>query len=102
MVTKIKGFLNSVLNWFLLSSADPTEASLTFKGLLVAAVPTLMTVFGLTHIAVSQDMLSTVINDAATTLQDVLYVVAALMTVWGAFRKLVISAYNVWHALVIG
>jgi len=99
-MSKLKTWANSVLNWFLLSSANPAEASLTFKGILVGMVPTVMTLIGLTHVAVSQDMLSNVINTATLVLQDALYIVAAVMTFYGAVRKLVFGIVAVYKGIV--
>lgn len=98
-MTTIKNWFHAVTNWLLLSSANPTQASLTFKGVLLGLVPTVMMVSGFTHLALNQDLLSTSINDAATVVQDVLFIVAGAMTLYGALRKLFLGVLTLWTAL---
>lgn len=89
MWKKIVSAVNEFYNWLLISSANPAQASLTFKGLLTALVPTAMAVFGFAHIGVSSDMVGSFINGVAMVVQDFLFLLAALMTLWGVTRKII-------------
>ncbi len=98
-MSTIKQYVNSFLNWLLLSSNDPSQASLTFKGILLGGIPVIMSIVGFTHLAVSQDMVSTIINEVALIVQDGLFVVAACMAFYGALRKLFNGVLSVWNAI---
>ena len=90
---------NTALNWLLLSSANPAEASLTFKGILVSFIPLAMAAFGATHVAVSQDTLSGLINTTTLVVQDGLLVIAAWMTFYGALRKLFLGLMSFYRGI---
>lgn len=88
---KTKQALDNVLHWVLASSANPSAASLTVRGLLVSAVPTIMLIAGFAHINLGSDTLTSLFDSIATLVQDVLTVVGAAMTTWGILRKIVLT-----------
>ena len=83
--------INKFLNWLLLSSRNPSEASLTFKGVLIGFVPVIIGLLQLTNVAVSSTDVNTFINQSAVGVQDILYVVAAIVTAYGAIRKIYLT-----------
>lgn len=80
-------WLNTLVRWIVISSQDPSEISLTIKGVLVGVIPYLMILIGLAHLNVGQDQLSTIVDGACTLIQDALMLVSAVMTVYGLVRK---------------
>lgn len=88
----ITSAVNSFLNWLLLSSADPTQSSLTFKGILVSLVPLTMIGLGVAHVNFGIDQVNIVINFITVAVQDLLLLIAAVMTLWGAIRKVYLAA----------
>jgi hypothetical protein len=85
---KIKQALMAVFEWILVSSADPNEVSLTVKGALVAIIPGVMALAGLAHVNLGDGSVLTGLFDAvAQFVQSLLTVVATVMTVVGAVRK---------------
>jgi hypothetical protein len=83
----LKDALDNVLHWIIKCSSDPNEASLTIKGLLISAVPSIMFALGIAHGNLGQDQLTAIIDAFITFVQAVLTVVGALITLCGAFRK---------------
>lgn len=79
---------NTIVRWIVLSSENPTEASLTIKGFLLGVLPVLMAVAGIAHFNVGQDQLSAIFDTVAAIVQVALSIVAAVMTGWGLLRKL--------------
>lgn len=85
--SKALSALDNVGHWLLSSSSNPEAASLTVKGALLGAVPALMYVFGIAHIGLGQDQLTSIFDGATATLQAVLTVIATSITLFGALRK---------------
>jgi hypothetical protein len=79
---------NTIVRWFVLSSANPAEVSLTVKGALIGVLPVLMAAAGLAHFNVGQDQLTGIFDVVAGLVQVVLTIVAALVTAYGLVRKL--------------
>src|SRR3954463_13853819 len=50
--------IEKVLNWILMSSNNPEEVSLTVKGILINAIPSIMFVAGLAHLNLGSDTLT--------------------------------------------
>lgn len=83
----LKNGLNRLFNWMLMSAANPMQASLTFKGVLVAGSSLLINALGFAHVMVDPTIVGTIINDAVLVLQYALFTVGSVMTLWGAIRK---------------
>src|SRR5436305_1423909 len=85
----MKNAIENIVAWIVVSSADPTEISLTVRGALVGIIPTLMAVAGIAHINLGDgSILTTLVDGIASTVQLALTLVATAMTVYGATRKL--------------
>lgn len=84
--------VKKVTDWILTSSANPAEVSLTIRGILMGAIPIIMTFVGLTHLSVSSDMLTSLTNAFVIFVQAALAIVSATMIFVGAARK-------VWYGL---
>jgi uncharacterized membrane protein len=79
--------LKKVLDWVFLSSRDPQEVSLTVKGALLGAIPTIMYLAGVAHMQVGTDTLTSVFDALASFVQALLTLIAAAATLYGAVRK---------------
>lgn len=86
--------LNTLARWIVRSSTNPSQESLTIKGILVATIPTIMFLLNVTHLGAGQDMavwqatLTSLFDTVATLIQLGLTLIAALMTGYGLLRKL--------------
>lgn len=83
----------NIIKWILTSSADPTKLALTVRGLLVAIVPTAIAVAPLFGIdpTFAQDWLGQLADGVEKIVFLVFSLVAAVMVVWGLFRKIVLT-----------
>jgi hypothetical protein len=76
------------LRWLILSSADANKFSLMVKGFLLALIPTLVTIAGLTDIHIpNQETLTQAVEGIATAIQIGLGVIAGAVAFVGAVRK---------------
>lgn len=75
-------------NWLVLSSADPSQAALTAKGMITFAIPVLMYLVPIFHFHVTPDNLNTLPGTIYDLVFWVFTTAASLMTVLGIFRKL--------------
>lgn len=87
---------DEVLAWILRSSADPTQISLTVKGMALTAIPLILTVTGIVHLGNSIDAssLSDFFNAIGDLLTGFLTVVSLGMTFYGAARKIWIEIFG--------
>jgi hypothetical protein len=81
--------MDTVLTWLLISSKDPEKVSLTIKGILTGAIPVITIVLGLAHIQVGD--LTPFVDGIINVVQTALAAIAAVMTVWGLFRKIILT-----------
>lgn len=79
---------NTLVRWIVFSSANPAEASLTIKGILLGLVPVLLVAAGLTHVNVGQEDLNNLIDGIAGLINALLTAISAIMITFGALRKL--------------
>jgi len=85
----MKEALKNLIAWIVVSSADPGEVSLTVKGALIAVIPTLMAVAGIAHINLGDgSVLTSLVDGIAQFIQAALTLVATVVIVVGAARKL--------------
>ncbi len=91
MLTAAQNILNRIARWIVLSSANPSQVSLTVKAVLVAALPYVMLLIGAGHWNVGQDQVSMVINSASDIIFYLLSAIAAVMGALGVGRKLWLS-----------
>jgi len=85
--------VENALRWLLQSSADPSEVSLTIKGLLIGVVPVLMTVLGLAHINLGQDQITGLVDGLVGFVQAALTLISAIATLWGILRKIWLTVF---------
>lgn len=86
--------MRNFLRWLILSSADANKYSLMVKGFLLALIPTIITVAGLTNIHIpNQETLTLVVESIAIAIQIGLGIVASVVAFIGAVRKIV-STFN--------
>lgn len=79
--------INDILNWLLRSSADPEEASLAAKGAVIATIPVLVTLAGLTHLNLDSTTLTNVVDIGFTLFNWALTGIGIVMALVGAVRK---------------
>ena len=87
----ISSFFQKVFAWIWLSSANPTQVSLTVKSTLTAGAAVLLQVIGFTHINVGVADINVVINDVTTVVLIALELVAAVGAVVGAVQKIYLT-----------
>lgn len=82
----------SFINWLVISSSDPNKVSLTVKGVLTAAIPTILFVAHLAGVdAIVGQNAQSVIDAVGTFVMGGLYAVSAIVSLYGAIRKIVNS-----------
>ena len=84
--------MQKIIDWFIKSSANSEQLSLTVKGFLVGAIPTLVVVanlFGITLIPNDLNGLSEAVINLGGA---VLLVVSSATTVYGFARKIYLTA----------
>ncbi len=91
MLTAAQNILNRIARWVVLSSANPSQVSLTVKAVLVAALPYVMLLVGAGHWNVGQDQVSMAINAVSDIIFYLLSATAAIMGALGVGRKLILS-----------
>jgi len=94
MFKKTLAALDNLLHWVLASSANPEEASLTIKGILVGAVPAAMFLIGLAHVDIGSDQVNALVDSVAQFVESFLALVAAAITTYGIARKILISIFG--------
>ena len=80
--------INKVLNWFVKSSVNPDEVSMTLKGVALLAGSHIIDNLSTVGITLSQQVYAHDVAIAAT-------VVGVVLTVVGAVRKIVLTSQNV-------
>lgn len=73
---------------FLTSSVDPEKISLTVKGVIVAIVPIVITIAGLTHLNLGQADITALGDGLINLVNLIAQLTAAIMVVWGIARKI--------------
>jgi hypothetical protein len=86
--------LDKFFNWLLVSSNDPQEVSLTVKGVLLGAVPAIMSVAGVAHLNLGSDALTAFFDVVVGFVQNALAVVASVVALYGAIRKLWLTVFK--------
>lgn len=79
--------LKVVWQWLVKSSADPERISLAVKGFLGGLVTVLTIVFGLAHIQVGSQDLSSIVDAIVSVVQAAAGFVSAIVLVVGLVRK---------------
>ena len=75
---------------FLTSSVNPEQLGLTIKGLLVAIIPTVLLVAGLTHLNLGQEDLTNLADAIVSATVAISTAVSAIMVVVGLVRKMLV------------
>lgn len=89
----MKEIFKKVIAWIVNSSSDPSQVSLTLRGALVAAIPTVMVIAHIANINLGQPQLTTGVDDVVAFVQNALALVATAMVVYGGARKVWYSAF---------
>lgn len=79
--------LKKIYNWIVLSSNDPSQVSLTIKGIGGLIVST-GSFWALLHLPVSPDSVTSIFDSFATLATQILGAVSTLATLYGMIRKL--------------
>lgn len=80
--------MENFLRWLVLSSADAGKYSLMVKGILLALIPTAITLAGLTDIHIpNQEILTLAVEQVAVAIQLGFGIIAAAVAFVGAVRK---------------
>jgi len=86
--------LNRVLEWILVSAADPNEVSLTIRGLLIAVVPSILFALGLAHVNLGQEQLTGIIDATVAFIGAALQAIGYAIALWGVIRKAWYTVFN--------
>jgi uncharacterized membrane protein len=76
---------------FLTSSVNPEQLGLTVKGLLVAIIPTVLLIAGLTHLNLGQTDLTSLADAIVEATVAISTAVSAVMVVVGLIRKILVG-----------
>lgn len=75
----------------LASSKDPQKYSLTVKGFIVAALPIIITIAGLTHLNLGQQEITDLANGLIDFVSIMASLVSAAMILYGMIRKMLVE-----------
>ena len=70
------------------SSIDPSQLSLTIRGLAVAIIPVLLVLFQMYNINVTHQDLNGIVEAIVNVITALSAVVSAIMVAWGLIRKI--------------
>jgi|GEM_PF-2883593 len=87
----ITNAVDLIARWIVLSSANPSEVSLTIKGALVGALPLIMAGIGLAHLNIGQDAITPIFDTIASIVQGLLTLVSLGVMLYGMLRKVWLS-----------
>lgn len=91
-MTTVRSIFDRFVRWLVLSSANPVEVGMTAKAGMIAALPTILLIAGVAHWNLGSDQLNVLFDNSVTIIEDVLYLVAAIVGTIGFIRKLVNTA----------
>lgn len=80
--------MQKLLQWLIVSSANPSKLSATVKGLLLGVLPVVVYLTGLAHLNVGESDLKALIDGIATVVEVGLGLVSAVVFVIGLVRKI--------------
>lgn len=83
--------IKRILAWLFMSSQDPKKVSATVKGLLLGGVTVATFLLGLQDVVVAQSLWTAFIDQTVDVIQIGLMLVSSLMTLFGLFRKIIIT-----------
>lgn len=75
----------------LVSSVDPQKVSLTVKGFILAALPVVITIAGLTHLNLGQQEITGLANGIIDFIASMASLASAAMIVYGLARKMLVE-----------
>jgi len=79
--------MKKIIDWIVLSSADPSKLSLMVKGILTAAIPTVIFLAKIFNVEVGGEDLTAFVDAFVVFIGAVAAAISAYMTVVGFFRK---------------
>ena len=84
-------YLKTAYTWLMKSSQNPGAVSLTIKGATTGVITAITVVIGLAHISVGTADLNGIVDGAIACVQAAAAMTAAITTVYGAVRKVVLT-----------
>ena len=84
-------YITNAWNWFVKSSVDPAKTALTVKGFLTATIPYLVLVSGVLNHPTDANTLTSAVELLSTFVLNALTIAGTIMSVWGLFRKIVLT-----------
>lgn len=79
------------MNKLIASSADPTQISLTLKGILVGIVPVVFILLHTIGAKIDQPTLQTIVESVTNVITALGTLVSAVMVAYGVIRKLILD-----------
>lgn len=80
--------MKKIIDWIIYSSEDPAKISMTVKGILTAAIPTIIFVAKIFNVEIGSEDLTAFVDALVLFIGAVSMAVSAYMTVVGFFRKI--------------
>lgn len=80
--------MKKIIDWIIYSSEDPAVISMTVKGILTAAIPTVIFLAKIFNVDVGGEDLTAFVDAAVIFIGAVAAAISAYMTVVGFFRKI--------------
>lgn len=81
--------IKTFLKWLFQSSENPSQIALTLKGVIVAAIPWIVTVAGFFHVQVASTDIASIGNSIVILVQASLTAIGAGIAIYGFVRKLI-------------
>lgn len=91
-----KTVLNALIKWFVTSSENPSKMSLTLKGIIVIAIPWIVTLAGVFHITIMSADLVNLGNSLIGLAQATILAIGLAMTCYGFIRKIINTLFIPW------
>jgi hypothetical protein len=92
--------IKKIINWVVVSSENPQNVSLTLRGILIGAIPVVISVvptvaglFGI-HFTFTSENLSLIFNNIANLAGILLTIAGSCISGYGLMRKIVNSVYD--------
>jgi hypothetical protein len=92
-----------VVSWIVVSSENPSNVSLTLRGVLIASIPVVLNfagifiqIFGL-HFQITSPQLTDIFNNVTNLVNISLVLVGTGISGYGALRKVINSIYDLVH-----
>jgi len=85
-------FIKALWNWVVYSSADSKKFSLTLKGIAAFVITLLSFRYGIQNVQILNENVSVLVDAVVAFVQDAVTLVSIIATIYGAVRKVVLTA----------